>query len=120
MQVFFFFFNLKLCIKYKFIDLIINNIQLLLNLICVLKVERICNLAKISLDLVDLHWIWLGSLVESGGLDFECADWQSPNWIEFSSSVVRSLGWVRFGGSMDPPNYQILINPCRDGARTWS
>ena len=65
-------------------------------------VEISLDLAEISLDPVDLHWIWLGSLVESGGLDFgrenlsfdppwsdfEYEDPQSPNWIDFGSSVL--------------------------------
>ena len=37
------FCSLKLCIKYKFIDHIINNIRLTQNLTCVLKAYRTCN-----------------------------------------------------------------------------
>ena len=32
--------NLKLCIKYNFIDHIVNNIQLTQNLTCILKAQK--------------------------------------------------------------------------------
>ena len=35
--------SLKLCIKYKFLDHIVNNIQLTINLTWVLKVLKTCN-----------------------------------------------------------------------------
>ena len=37
------FFYLKLYIKYKHVDYIINNIQLIQNLICILKAYSTCN-----------------------------------------------------------------------------
>ena len=41
------FCSLKLCIKYKLVGYIVNNIQLTQNLTCILRAYRICNLTII-------------------------------------------------------------------------
>ena len=44
------FFSLKLCIKYKFINHVINNIWLIQNLTYLLRAKRACNLSIQQLD----------------------------------------------------------------------